>query len=92
MKNGDASFFGLGVPMMHGEGGFTDDELKDTALATLGWWHHSLENNIDKIDWDFMAVHLRVYGAWLWELASSIVPTTESVYLWPKTSRWPGCA
>ncbi|MEO1103848.1 MAG: M28 family peptidase, partial [Pseudomonadota bacterium] len=69
-KNGDSSFFGLGIPMLHGEGSFTEQELKDTALATLGWWHHSVENRLDKLDWEWMQVHLRIYAAWLWELCT----------------------
>jgi hypothetical protein len=72
-KNGDASFFGMGVPMFHGEGSFTEPELKATALATLGWWHHSIENRLDKLDWDWMEVHLRIYAAWLWELCTAPV-------------------
>lgn len=70
-KNGDSSFFGLGIPMLHGEGSFTDQELKDSALATLGWWHHSIENTIDKLDWNWMQVHLRIYTAWMWELCTA---------------------
>jgi hypothetical protein len=42
-------------------------------MATLGWWHHSVENTIDKLDWSRMAVHLRVYAAWLWELCTAPV-------------------
>ncbi len=72
-KNGDASFFGLGVPMFHGEGAFTEAELKATALATLGWWHHSVENRLDKLDWSWIATHLEIYAAWLWELATAPV-------------------
>ena len=73
VKNGDSSFFGLGVPMLHGEGSFTEDELKETALASLGWWHHSLECTIDKLDFHWMADHLRVYGAYVWELCTAPV-------------------
>ncbi|MCR9135507.1 MAG: M28 family peptidase [Alphaproteobacteria bacterium] len=72
-KNGDSSFFGLGIPMMHGEGAFTDKELKASALATLGWWHHSVENRLDKLDWDWMQVHIRIYAAYLWELCTAPV-------------------
>jgi Peptidase family M28 len=72
-KIGDASFFGLGVPMMHGEGAFTDAELKASALANLGWWHHSLECNIDKVDFVWIGDHLRLYGAYLWELLTARV-------------------
>ncbi len=72
-KTGDASFFGLGLPMLTGQGAYTDAELKASAQASLGWWHHSIENTIDKIDWDYMQDHLHVYAAWLWELCTAIV-------------------
>jgi hypothetical protein len=72
-KSGDSSFFGIGIPMFHGEGSFTEKELADTALATLGWWHHSIENRLDKLDWDWMEVHLRIYAAYLWELCTAPV-------------------
>lgn len=73
IKVGDASFFGLGAPMMHGEGAFTEAELKATALANLGWWHHSLECGVDKVDFTWMADHLKVYAAYLWELLTAPV-------------------
>lgn len=79
VKNGDASFFGLGVPMLGAQGAFTEEELKKSALATLGWWHHSLENTIDKLDFDYMQTHLQVYAAYLWELCTAIVLPFEYV-------------
>lgn len=79
VKTGDSSFFGLGVPMLAGNMGYTEAELKATALATLGWWHHSLENTLDKLDWSLMVVHLRVYAAWLWELCTAPVLPFEFV-------------
>jgi hypothetical protein len=79
VKNGDASFFGLGVPMLGAQGAFTEDELQRTALANLGWWHHSLENTIDKLDFAYMADHLRVYAAYLWELCTAVVLPFEYV-------------
>jgi hypothetical protein len=72
-KNGDSSFFGVGIPMMHGEGAFSEKELKETAMATLGWWHHSVENTVDKLDWDWMEAHAQIYVAWLWELCTAPV-------------------
>lgn len=78
-KTGDASFFGLGVPMLAGQGIFTEQELKDTALATLGWWHHSVENTIDKLDWTYMPTHLRIYAGWLWTLCTAAVLPYEFV-------------
>ncbi len=79
VKNGDASFFGLGVPMLAAQGAFTEEELKKTALANLGWWHHSIENTIDKLDFDFMQAHLQVYAAYLWELCTAPVLPFEYV-------------
>lgn len=79
VKNGDSSFFGLGVPMLAAQGGFTEAELKASALANLGWWHHSLENTIDKLDWTYMDEHLRVYAAYLWGLCTAIVLPFEFV-------------
>jgi hypothetical protein len=85
VKSGDSSFFGLGIPMFHGEGAFTDAELKATANATLGWWHHSIENRLDKMDWTLMQEHIRVYAGYLWELATApvlpfrFVPVAEQV-------------
>ena len=70
-KGGDASFFGLGIPMLYGMGGFTEAELHATADANLGWWHHSIECTLDKVDFRWMQAHLRVYAAWLWELCTA---------------------
>jgi hypothetical protein len=79
VKTGDSSFFGIGVPMIAAQGGFTEAELKASALANLGWWHHSIENTIDKLDWDYMAEHLRLYASWLWELCTAVVLPCEFV-------------
>src|SRR6185312_2808996 len=70
-KGGDASFFGLGVPMLYGMGAFTQQELHASADANLGWWHHSLECTVDKVDFAWMQPHLRVYAAWLWNLCTA---------------------
>jgi hypothetical protein len=69
VKNGDARSSASACPMLAAQGAFTEDELKKTALANLGWWHHSVENTIDKLDFAFMQDHLRVYAAYLWSSA-----------------------
>ena len=65
--------------MLSAQGAFTEEELKKTALANLGWWHHSIENTIDKLDFAYMADHLRVYAAYLWELLTAPVLPLEYV-------------
>jgi hypothetical protein len=72
-KSGDSSFFGIGVPSFQGRGAYTADELKSTAHATLGWWHHSIENRLDKLDWSLMQEHIRVYAAYMWQLTTAPV-------------------
>jgi hypothetical protein len=70
-KNGDSSFFGVGLPCVAGEMSFTDEEIGRTALATLGWWHHSIHNTLDKVDRERLALHLRVYANWIWGLLTA---------------------
>lgn len=70
-KNGDSSFFGVGLACIAGEMSYTDEEIQRTALATLGWWHHSLHNTIDKLDKERLALHLRVYANWMWGLLTA---------------------
>ena len=72
-KNGDSSFFGVGLPCIAGEMSFTEEEIARTALATLGWWHHSVHNTPDKVDKERLALHLRVYANWMWGLLTNPV-------------------
>lgn len=72
-KHGDCSLFGMGVPMIFNMGAFSKQELAETAGANWGWWHHSLECTIDKVNFDDMPAHLRVYAAYLWELCTALI-------------------
>ncbi len=72
-RTGDTSFFGVGLPNISGIMSFTDEEIQRTALASLGWWHHSLENTLDKLDKDLLSIHLRLYATWMWELMTAQV-------------------
>ena len=73
LKIGDTSFLGVGVPMLTSLATYDPEYLKQTANATLGWWHHTIENTLDKVDWDALPLHLRVYGAYLWDLCTAPV-------------------
>ncbi|HEY3108749.1 MAG TPA: M28 family peptidase, partial [Chloroflexota bacterium] len=70
-RTGDTSFFGVGLPTIAGIMSFSDAEIERTALATLGWWHHSLENTLDKVDKGRLALHLQVYARWMWDLLTA---------------------
>lgn len=80
-KNGDSSFFGVGLACLAGEMSFTEEEIKRTALAVLGWWHHSIHNTIDKVDKERLALHLKVYARWMWGLLTEPVLPYEYVPL-----------
>jgi hypothetical protein len=77
VKIGDASFFGVGVPMLAGQGVFTVEELKASANASFGWWHHTVHNTIDKVQWDAMGRHLKMYASYVWELCTAPVIPCE---------------
>lgn len=51
-KTGDQSFFGIGIPSLYGRTGYTQETLRATHNATLGWWNHShpSQDNMDKVD------------------------------------------
>ena len=49
-KIADQSFFGLGIPSVFGKMGFSDELLEETHGATFGWWNHTTEDGMDKVD------------------------------------------
>ena len=80
-RTGDTSFFGLGIPTIAAEAAFTEAEVLATARASLGWWHHSVHNTIDKLDKAILASSLRLYAAYMWELVSAPVLPFDFVAL-----------
>ena len=67
-KIGDTSFFGVGVPSIASRSAFTEDEVRAMGMGNLGWWHHTDENTLERLDKDLLGTHLRVYAAYLWGL------------------------
>jgi hypothetical protein len=72
-RTGDSSFFGVGLTNLAGITSFTQEEIQRTALASLGWWHHSIHNTMDKLDIERLDLHLRLYAHWVWELMTAPV-------------------
>ena len=72
-RTGDSSFFGVGLTNLAGITSFTDEEIRRTALASLGWWHHSIHNTMDKLDRERLVLHLRLYAHWVWDLLTAPV-------------------
>jgi len=65
----DQSFRGLGIPAMLVWSGFSDEYVKETQGAILGWWNHTEDDTRDKIDVGWMDKLTRVYAAYVVQLA-----------------------
>lgn len=66
-RNGDQSFWGIGVP-----GLFSSMSHQPPSAVKmrnpLGWWWHTPQDLLDKIDPDFLARDTRVYANAVWRL------------------------
>lgn len=81
-RSSDQSFWGIGVPSLFGTFSEQLVDTKPTAQAQaqllgasgraggLGWWWHTTEDLLDKIDPVFLRRDAQVYAAALWHLAT----------------------
>lgn len=61
-KTGDNSFLGIGIPYIGVFATYTPEELREKLnWATLGWWYHSNEDTLDKIDKELFIQHAELY-------------------------------
>ena len=49
-KTGDQSFFGVGVPSIAGRVGLAHELIVAQNGACLGWWNHTSQDGLDKMD------------------------------------------
>lgn len=73
VKNGDSSFFGIGLPMMVGHSHLPEEVLRKTSNAAYGWWHHTDQNGMDKIDKDLIQQHLQIYARYMAHFTMDLV-------------------
>src|SRR5207248_6024324 len=75
-KIGDTSFFGVGVPTIASRSAFTKEQIAAMGDANLGWWHHTDQSTLERLDRALLGDHLKVYAAYLWGLLTMpILPT-----------------
>jgi hypothetical protein len=78
-RSGDQSFTGVGIPSLfmtvseHPEGAPTATTMWGPGTGGLGWWWHTTEDLVDKLDPDFLRRDAAIYLAAVWQL------TTEAV-------------
>jgi hypothetical protein len=70
-RTGDQSFFGVGVPSIYARHSPSQEEQKRWHGATLGWWYHSSEDTVDKIDRDHFIMDARLITAYVVGMADS---------------------
>jgi hypothetical protein len=87
-RAGDQSFNGIGLPAMFmslsgqpagGPSGAVEEQMA-RLLGTgrgrsggLGWWWHTTEDTIDKIDRDFLVRDASIYALTLWRLCTEAI-------------------
>lgn len=72
-RTGDQSFFGVGIPSLTARTVHTEEQIRAWHGATLGWWYHSEEDTLERVDQDLLGVALRVIGAYALGLTTSPV-------------------
>lgn len=72
-KTGDQSFFGVGVPSIAGRISYSPEVVKQQNGATLGYWNHTCEDSIDKMDVDNLEKDNRVDLGVIYGLANATV-------------------
>lgn len=70
-KIGDQSFLGIGVPSLSGRMALSPEFIKKNHGANLGWWNHTLEDTLDKVDPLNLKKDLRVDGTIVLGLVNS---------------------
>ena len=66
-RNGDASFWGIGLPSLFST--LSHQPPGPVAMRNpLGWWWHTPEDLLDKIDPSFLARDTKVYAHAIWRL------------------------
>jgi hypothetical protein len=76
-RTGDQSFFGIGVPSIAGRFSHTAEQMAAWNGATLGWWNHTDQDTLDKVDRALVARELPVWGAYVAGLAGAVVLPTR---------------
>lgn len=61
-KTGDQSFFGVGLPCEWEGTTFTRERIQELGGAVLGWWYHSTEDTLDKVDMKAQVVAAKVFA------------------------------
>ena len=70
-RDNEHPFFGLGLPALEGRFHFSKEQIAEWGDARGGWWWHSVEDTLDKIDRDRYRDAAHIYATYIWEMCTS---------------------
>lgn len=74
IKIGDNSFLGIGIPYIAIFPTYPEKELKEElGWALLGWWYHSNQDTLDKIDKGLYMTQMKLYTKIILRLCNSYI-------------------
>jgi hypothetical protein len=91
-RAGDQSFWGIGIPSLFMTAGEQPAESGNNVAAAIfggsgrkgagfGWWWHTPEDTLDKMDSDLLARDTRIYVHAIWRLLTdAVAPLDYSAY------------
>lgn len=80
-RQGDESFWGVGIPAMFGSLSHHAPDPNETAHMHLGWWWHTPADTLDNIDEDNLVRDTRVFANVVWQLlATPLLPLDYGIH------------
>jgi hypothetical protein len=76
-RAGDQSFWGIGVPAIFGNMGEQPSGAGVRVGPGTGWWWHTPDDTLDKIDSDLLLRDTRIYQHVVWRLLADPVPPLD---------------
>lgn len=76
-RAGDQSFWGIGVPSIFGNMGEQPPGNGVRVGPGTGWWWHTPDDTVDKLDPDLLLRDTRIYQHVVWRLVTAPVPPLD---------------
>lgn len=81
LKIGDNSFLGIGIPYVFSFATYPPEEMEKLGNALFGWWYHSEEDTLDKVDKDILELQAELHYKYIIRLLNEpIIPWDYESY------------
>ncbi len=75
LKIGDNFFLGIGIPYIFTFATYPPEEMEKLGNALFGWWYHSEEDTLDKVDEDILKLQAELHFHYIIKLLNEpIIP------------------